>query len=141
MTGQGLYLVDTSAWIFALRRTPNETIRRRIYGLGQQDALATCGVVELELLGGAANQREFERLEDQLKGLRRLLVEESDWNSAARLAFSLRRAGVTVPYLDLLLSALALRHSAVLVHADRDFDVIAGHSDLQVESLVDAVSG
>ena len=107
--------------------------------MGQRDALATCGVVELELLVGTKSQREFETLGDQLKGLRYLRMEEFDWISAARLAFSLRRSGVTVPYPDLLVATLALRHGAVVVHADQHFDQIAAHSDLRVESLVGAL--
>ncbi len=135
-----LYLVDSSAWIFALRRRSREAIQRRLRELAELDAVATCGLVELELLGGAANEREFQQLDSQLRGLHRLPTDEADWNAAARLSFSLRRVGVTVPFADLLLAALALRHGAILVHADRDFDLIANHSSLQVESLVGALS-
>ncbi len=136
-----LYLVDTSAWVFALRRSPKEAVRSRIQQLAEADAVATCGVVELELLGGAVSQQELAQLERQLKGVHRLPAEETDWGSAARLTFSLRRAGVTVSSTDALLAALAMRHNAILVHADRDFDLIAAHSDLRVESLVEALSG
>lgn len=134
------YLVDSSAWIFALRRRPSEAIQRRIRELAELDAVAICGLVELEILGGATNETEYQQLERQLRGLHRLPTDEADWNSAARLAFSLRRSGVTVPFPDLLLAALALRHGAILVHADRDFDLIANHSPLRVESLVGALS-
>lgn len=139
MSQSDLYLVDTSAWVFALRKRPQETIRQRIDRLLELGTVATCGLVELELLGGALSEQEFARLEMRLWGLHRLPTDEADWNSAARLAFSLRRAGVTVPFADLLLAALALRHEAILVHADRDFDLIANHSPLRVESLVGAI--
>jgi predicted nucleic acid-binding protein len=134
-----LYLVDTSAWIFALRRQPREAIRARIDALLSQDAVATCGLVELELLGGCADEAEYARLKARLGGLRRLSTDDADWAAGARLAFSLRRSGVTVPFADALLAALAIRHQAVLLHADRDFDLVAKHSALVVESLADAV--
>ncbi|MBI4322206.1 MAG: PIN domain-containing protein [Chloroflexi bacterium] len=135
-----LFLVDTSAWIFALRQVPVEAILRRIDTLLEMDVAATCGLVELELLGGAASEKEYSRLRSRLTGLHRLPIEETDWEGAARLAFSLRRTGVTVPFTDVLLSALALRYDAVLLHADRDFDLVAQKSALRVESLADTMS-
>lgn len=134
------FLVDTSTWIFALRRQPKQSILQRIDELLDQDVVATCGLIELELLGGAASEAEFTRLQSRLRGLHRLAIQENDWSAAARLTFRLRRAGITVPFTDVLLSALALRHDAVLVHADRDFDLISVHSPLKVESLADKVA-
>jgi predicted nucleic acid-binding protein len=86
-----IYLVDTSVWIFALRRNAPEIIRRRLGDLLDLDAVATCGLIELELLGGTRDEAEFNRLQARLSGLRRLLIEPSDWTDAARLAFDLRR--------------------------------------------------
>lgn len=135
-----LYLVDTSAWVFSLRRRPNQAILRRIDRLFDEGTIATCGLIELELLARAVSPQEFARLEERLSGPRRLSTEEGDWKAAARLDFSLRRAGITVGSTDLLLAALAIRHNAVLVHADRDFDLVANHSALRVESLVGVIS-
>ncbi len=135
-----LFLVDTSAWIFALRRNPVQAIRDRVDALLESDVVATCGLVELELLGGTANENEYARLQSRLMALHRLPIMEKDWEAAAHLAFSLRRVGITVPFTDVLLSALALRHGLVLLHADRDMDLIAKKSSLQGESLVDAIS-
>lgn len=135
-----LWLVDTSAWIFALRRNPSTAVSQRIAVLLAADTAATCGTVQLELLGGARDDAEFTRLGQRLRGLHYLPTEEVDWQQSARLAFDLRRRGITVPYGDVLLAALAIRHNATLLHADRDFDAIARHSRLVVESLVDGVS-
>jgi predicted nucleic acid-binding protein len=134
-----LYLVDTSVWIFALRRNAPETIRRRLGDLLDLDAVATCGLIELELLGGTRDEAEFNRLRARLSGLRRLPIEPGDWTDAARLAFDLRRLGITVPFTDALLAAIARRNGIVLLHADRDFDLMAGHIDLVIESLVGVV--
>jgi len=133
-----LYLVDTSVWIFALRRNAPVAVTRRLGELLDLDVVATCGLVELELLGGTRDIAEFERLRSRLTGLHRLPIDPVDWAGAARLAFDLRRSGVTVPFTDALLAAIAQRHEAILVHADRDFDLIAGHAGIVVESLVEA---
>ena len=134
-----LYLVDTSVWIFALRRNSPEAIRRRLGDLLDLDAVATCGLIELELLGGTRDEAEFNRLGMRLSGLRRLQIESGDWPAAARLAFDLRRAGITVPFTDALLATIARHNGTVLLHADRDFDLMASHVDLVIESLVDLV--
>jgi predicted nucleic acid-binding protein len=131
-----IYLVDTSAWIFALRRNPVAAIAQELGKLLKQDELATCPLVGLELLGGAANESEYARLQARLRGLHRLDIDNQDWEAAARLAFDLRRRGVTVPFTDALLAAVAIRAGAILLHADRDFDGIARFSKLRVQSLI-----
>jgi predicted nucleic acid-binding protein len=135
-----LYLIDTSVWIFALSRRRQETVRRRVDSLLQSDSVATCGLVELELLGGVGREEEFTRLRRRLQGVRRLDTLEVDWQRGAEIASALRRQGLTVPPTDALLAAIALRVGVVLLHADRDFDVIAQHQPLQVESLVEQVA-
>ncbi len=135
-----LVLVDSSVWIRALRRNPTAAITQRLGELLAADAVATCGLIELELLGGTSNTTEFDRLRSRLAGLRRLPTEEDDWERAARLAFDLRRSGVIVPFTDVLLAALAKRHSATLLHADRDFDLVARHAGLVAESLVNILN-
>lgn len=134
-----LYLVDTSVWIFALRRSPVAAIIQVLSELLRQDTVAICPLIELELLGGAASEAEYSRLLARLRGLHRLEFSADDWVGAARLAFELRRRGITVPFTDALLASLAIRIDATLLHADRDFEHIAKHSTLRTESLVDLV--
>ena len=134
------YLVDTSAWIFALRRGANEAIRARFGELLRLDQLATCGIVALELVVGAKNENEVARIQMRLQAAERLSGEEDDWATAAHIGYSLRRRGVTVGAPDLLLAAVAIRNNIILLHADRDFDLIAAHSALRVESLVGLLS-
>lgn len=135
-----MYMVDTSAWIFALKRRAVGAVRVRIGQLLDSDAVVTCGPIEAELLLGALNMPEYASLQRQLVGLRRLEVAGDDWPSAGFLGFTLRRKGITVGVIDLLLATIAMRHGAVLLHADRDFDLLAQHMPLKVESMVDAVA-
>ncbi len=97
-------------------------------------------MVELELVVGAKDENEVARIQMRLQAGERFPVEEADWATAAHIGYSLRRRGVTVGAPDLLLAAVAIRNNVVLLHADRDFDLIAAHSPLRAESLVGLVS-
>ena len=139
MRTEALYLVDTSAWIWALREDGVEGIRSRIDELLALDQVAITPMIELELLGGAGTEKEFGVLKTRLGALHRLSVDEECWQKAARLAFDLRRRGVTVPFTDILIAAVALVDEAVILHADEDFDLMAQHVPLRVESHVAVV--
>ena len=93
-------------------------------------------MVRLELLGGARSQQEWDRLRDLLSALHLLPVTEEHWQEAAQMGFQLRRQGVTVPFMDLLIGAVTIRSGAVLVRRDRHFDFIASYLPLNVESYV-----
>lgn len=131
----GLFLVDTSIWIFALCRGSSPGVLNRLDDLRRRDLVATCGLIKLELLGGTRSDAEFTRLRSRLGGLRQLDLVELDWTDAARLAFDLSRAGITVPLTDALLATLAIRTDLTLLHADNEFDRISQHSRLRSEDL------
>lgn len=135
-----LYLVDTSAWVLATRRSLHPVVKERLDALLSSDLVATCGLIELELLAGTVDERELAWLQTSLGGVHRLATVEADWAAAGRLAFELRRAGITVPFPDALLATLAIRYGAILLHVDRHFDRMVRHSPLQVESLVHVVT-
>lgn len=136
MQTEALYLVDTSAWIWALREDGVEGIRSRIDELLALDQVATTPMIELEILGGAGTEKEFGVLKSRLGALHRLSINDECWQKAARLAFDLRSRGVTVPFTDILIAAVALAGEAIVLHADQDFDLIAQHVPLRVESHV-----
>lgn len=134
-----LYLIDTSVWLEVLPRgSVNASLQQRVDALLSADLVAITGTIRLELLGGARSEREWERLDRLLEALHSLSVEENHCQRAARMGLQLRREGITVPFTDLLIAAVALESGAVVLHRDRHFDYIASHSELQVESLVSA---
>jgi len=63
------------------------------------------------------------------------------WDDAARLAFKLRRNGITVPYTAILIAACALKIDATVLHADSHFDLMIEPVNLKVESFVSAIKG
>ena len=135
-----LFLVDTSAWLFALRKDFMPEVKDRIDYLLKENAIITTGIVKLELLGGTKTQNEFERLKTRLDSLDMVETDTALWEEAYRLSFELRRKGITVPYTDILIAACALRTESTVVHADAHFDLMANHISLKIESFIQIVS-
>lgn len=133
-----IFLVDTSAWILALRKDFLPDVKNRIGYLLKENAIITSGMIKLELLGGTKKEKEFQRLKSRLDALEMVETNTSLWERAYELAYSLRRKGIPVPYTDILIAASALMVDATIVHADSHFDLIAHHCDIEVESFVDA---
>ena len=133
------YLIDTSAWIFALTKKFNPAIKDRISRILSSDKVLTTGIIKLELLGGTKIESEFNRLKTRLDALGELETNQPLWSSAYNLAFSLRRSGLTVPYTDILIASCALEAEAIVAHADHHFDMISQKSDLRVESFLHLV--
>lgn len=133
--GAGLYLVDSSAWVPYLRPPLGQTpLRQRISSLLALNAVASTGMVRLELMRGTRNHQELTGLQRLLDGLHQLPTPEDLWEEAGRLGLQMRLAGIAAQATDLLIAAVAVRAGAVVLHRDRDFDRIARHTPLQVES-------
>ena len=132
-----LYLLDTSVWLDVLPPGgTNSDLRTRVDALLTTDRIATTEMVKLELLGGVRSEREWDRLNDYLAALHQLPLEQETWREAAQMGFQLRRQGVTVPFTDLIIGAVAVRSDAVLLHRDHHFDLMAQHLPLHVESYL-----
>lgn len=71
----------------------------------------------------------------RLDALVQVPVRDNTWKLAIDLAFTLRRKGITVPYMDLLISALAIENNLNLLHADSHFDIIAKNTNLNIISF------
>lgn len=131
-----LFLVDTSAWLFALRKEFNPLIKDRLNQLLKENRVLTAGMIKLELLGGTKTEKEFQRLKMRLDALEECETGTSLWERAYSLAFQLRRKGVTIPYTDILIAATALNHDLTLLHVDAHFDLATQFTSLKVESYV-----
>jgi predicted nucleic acid-binding protein len=131
-----LILVDSSAWIEFHRATGSSADRAVTAALESDAPLATTGVVLLELLAGARDERQAGDLRRLLDRCHFLPLEEpSDHESAAAIYRTCRRAGTTIRRLpDCLIAAVAIRAGVALLHRDADFDAIARHAPLIVEA-------
>jgi predicted nucleic acid-binding protein len=96
----------------------------------------TCLHVVQEVIQGARDERAARQLEEGLLALPLLepQVDSELYLRAAEIFRAGRRRGLTVrSSVDCLIAAIALRHDAVVVHLDRDFDAIAKYTDLRTE--------
>lgn len=119
-----LFLLDKSAHEVA-RREPEA--RRTFETMAVTGVLATCTIVELEILYSARNPVDHRRLKAYLRQQCVWLETSDDTLSAA---VDLQEAMLDVgmhrkPIPDLIIASVAQAHDAVLVHHDRDFDDIA----------------
>ena len=88
----------------------------------------------MELLAGALSPNDELRIESALAscGLMHVAGAE-DWRQAAAVYRTCRRAGTTPRrLLDCLISAIAIRARTPILAHDRDFELIAGHTLLEL---------
>jgi predicted nucleic acid-binding protein len=131
-----MILIDTSAWLFALKKDFHPVVKKRIGQLLVETDIAICGMIELELLGGTKSEKEYLRLKSRLDPLYYIETDKALLELSSKLAFDLKRKGISIPYSDIVIAASALKERATLIHADSHFDTISGHTDLRVESFV-----
>jgi len=131
-----LVIVDTSAWIFALSKKYHPKIKDRIDQLLKENTIAIVPIIKLELLAGTRTEKEFSRLKMRLDALTQVEIDEEKWQEAYKLAFQLRRKGVDIPFIDIIIIACAKTTGATIVHADNHFDLVGKFIDMRLESFV-----
>ena len=118
------FLADKSA----LARLHHPAVESVLGPLIQSGLVATCGVVELEVLWSTRSADEYDEVRtDRTAGYEWLTAEDDDWRRAIDVQAELWRLGQarTVPLPDLLIAAIAERHRVTVVHYDDDYDRIA----------------
>lgn len=127
-------LVDTSAWVEYLRATGSEVHHQVRELLESQAQLYTTDVVMMEVLAGGRDEAHADQLRRMLGRCEFVAIEGlGDFERAAGLYRRCRRAGETVRSLnDCLVAAVAVRGNLEVLHADRDFEAIARHTELRL---------
>ncbi|MCC5835440.1 MAG: PIN domain-containing protein [Opitutales bacterium] len=126
-----MVLVDSSAWIEALRRRGRLEVRLAVEGLLDAYQAQWCTPVRLEVLGGARKE-ERRRLGVHFSVIPYRRCEEDDWERAISLAWTLRDDGLSVPWLDVVVAAIALHDGNRLYAIDKHFEEIAARTGLQL---------
>ena len=73
-----MFLIDSSAWIVHLRPIGSQEVKWRVREVLQREEAVSCGIVTVEILKGAKNEKDFEALHDSLSSLSQIpLLEES----------------------------------------------------------------
>ncbi|MHB8187858.1 MAG: PIN domain-containing protein [Dermatophilaceae bacterium] len=118
------YLADTSA----LARLSRPAVDAALSPLIEAGNVATCGMVELEVLFSSRSPDDYARRRQQLRdGFESLAMPDEVWDRALRvqaeLAGKSAHRGAALP--DLLIAATAERHGVAVLHYDHEYDVIA----------------
>jgi predicted nucleic acid-binding protein len=130
-----MILPDSSAWIEEFRRTGSAVHLALSRALHEDQPIAITEPVIMELLAGAASAQEFRAIRSRLLAFPMLRVGGLDTYERAAMVWRVcRAAGEQVRNtLDCVIAAVAIREGVAVLHADRDFEVIARHTPLQLE--------
>lgn len=129
-----MFLVDSSVWIEYLRPKGSPNVKERVRIILQKEEVITCGIIVVEILRGAKNEKDFESLEESLMSLPQIPIDDTVIERASRWGFLLDRKGKVVSTTDLIIASAAYE-KARLLHSDRDFDTIASIVDLEQERV------
>lgn len=128
------YLVDKSA----LARMPLPPVRQRLAPLLEAGDVATCSIIDLEVLYSARNAEDH-------RGIRRrralayesIPMSQEIFDRAVEVQGLLAAKGHhRVPIPDLLIAAVAELSGLTLLHYDRDFERIAAVTHQRTEWVV-----
>jgi predicted nucleic acid-binding protein len=118
-------IVDTSAWV--------EYFRDRLSPIGEEVARLVIsrqalmvGVVYAEILRGARNQQEFQRLIEDFRAVDFAVSDRMVWERAGEVLFELKRIGSMIPFADAVIAAHALVGNHAVFSGDHHFQRVPG---------------
>jgi predicted nucleic acid-binding protein len=118
-------LIDTSAWVEAMRRRGDEATRKEVYVALRTGRARFCDMVRLELWNGIGGDVERKWLEELEQSVETVSTGDTVWAEARRLAAETRRQGFSLPATDLLIAACSRVHGLEILHRDGHFDRLA----------------
>ena len=117
------YLADKSA----LARFPIPAVAHRLRPLLEEGHIASCAIVDLEVLYSSRNLVDYEEILEERRSLDAAPITPQVLARAVELQHALGRRGQhRVPIPDLIISAAAQVAGLVVLHYDADFERIAG---------------
>ena len=126
-----MVLVDSSVWIEGLRKTGALEVKCGIEGLLEEYEAQWCTPVRLEVIGGVRKQ-ERQRLGRYFSVVPYTSATEAHWHAALSLSWNMRDKGQPVPWMDLLIAAIAIEEDLRLYTLDAHFSMIAQHAPLRL---------
>ncbi len=128
-----MVLVDSSVWIESLRRNGRLDVKVALEGLLEAYEAQWCSPVRLEVLGGA-RPMDRARLGQHFSVIPYRICKEEDWDRATALAWRIRDRGLTIPWMDVVIAALALHDKVRLFTIDAHFESVADITGLKLYS-------
>lgn len=122
MALNAVYLADKSA----LARSPEPQVAGRLRPLLEEGAVATCAIVDLEILFSARNLAHYEAVLEERRALEEVAITPEIMARAVAIQHGLARRGEhRVPIPDLMVAAAAEQAGLSVLHYDADFERIA----------------
>lgn len=116
------YLADKSA----LARFPISAVGARLRPLLEEGWIATCAIVDLEVLYSSRNPAQYEAVLEERRSLDVAPITPEVMAGAIELQHRLAGRGQhRLPIADLLISATARAAGLIVLHYDSDFERIA----------------
>ena len=128
-----LYLADKSA----LARLGHRDVSNRLGPLILESLVATCPIIDLEVLYSARSLADYEAIGAERSALPSFLITEAVTDRALEVQHELARHGhhrIALP--DLLIAAVAELNELSVMHYDADFDRIAEVTSQPAEWVV-----
>jgi hypothetical protein len=136
MAAVARYLADKSA----LARLHLADVTSVLAPLIEAGLVATCAVIEFEVLWSTRSPSEYENVrDDRAAGYEWLTTEDIDWQRALDVQGILWATGRmrSVPLPDLLIAAVAESNRVTIVHYDADYETIASITGQPTQSVVE----
>jgi len=129
------FLADKSA---LARRQTRAEVREALDPLLLEGEIATCGIVDLELLYSATSPTTYKALANALRGMPRVALDEATIERALQVQGKLaqRSQHRAVPLPDLLIAACAENAGLTVIHYDADFERISELTKQPVQWIV-----
>jgi len=118
------YLADKSA---LARRQRSAEVREALDPLLLAGEIATCAIIDLEMLYSASSPGAYKALAEALRGMPRVATDETVLERALEVQAKLAKRSQhrAVPLPDLIIAACAEHARLTILHYDADYDRIA----------------
>ncbi len=70
-----MFLVDSSLWVEYFRSKGSRKVKERLREVLQKEEVVCCGMVVVEILRGAKNEKDFQSLQDALTSAPQIPIE------------------------------------------------------------------
>lgn len=127
------FLADKSA----LARADNPHVQDRLSILLQNRQIATCAMIDLEMLYSGRNLADYENILRERRSLVSVPLTPAVFDRATEIQHLLARRGqhrLTIP--DLIIAAAAESMGFTVLHYDHDYDIISEVAGTQHEWVV-----
>jgi len=129
-----MYLIDTSVLIDFFKGKETKQSQKLEKIIRNQIPFGISIFTYQELLQGAKDEKEFEKLKKYLSTQKIYYPTHDTFEASAYLFFSCRKKGITIrSTIDTLIATTAIENGLILLCSDRDFEYITRVIDLEIE--------